>query len=197
MKVLHGVSVKCGDVPLYKKPVVCYEAEVVYLPIGKVASSSIKRSLDGKWDFITKDQLVLQYPGWPRVAIIRDPLERLASAYRYFKGNQSLKSPFPDRTFEEFVRAVYDSPDDITDCHLRSQVALLSHAGEFLPTVLIPMEEIEKVKTHLPITTLRVYNSTRQGSHPLPTPWNEELKKLAQDRYAADLRLRTINDIAG
>ena len=190
MPTMKSVSVNCGDVPLYKSPVVCYDAEVVYLQIGKVASNSIKRSLDGRWDFITKDFLVLEYPDWPRVAVIRDPLERLESAYRYFKGKQSLVSPFPDNSFDQFVRAVYESPDDVTDCHLRSQVALLSHAGEFLPTVLISMEDLPTITQHLPISKLEERNSTTKIPNKIPTHWSEELKQLAQDRYAADLRLR-------
>ena len=146
----------------YKKSLYIPSSDVVFIPIAKAASLSIKSPLlRMEHKYLTKDEVARL--GCKKVAVVRNTYDRLISCYRFFtqkvpKSKYTLNIEFS--TFDEFIREVCSTPDDISNSHFRSQFNTLSHDGCFLPDIVIDMDEIDKVLDHLPITDLQITNST-------------------------------------
>jgi len=174
--------------PIYKKPVLQEKSKKVFMPIGKVASVSIRKSLTEPLVFATKDEVKRLYSSWGIVAVIRNPYDRLVSTYSYFKETPG-KTGLKFRTFEEFIAAAYDSPDDATNCHVRSQLGLLSYDNKLLPNILISYENINSVKDHLPISKLIWEDFTRSKHQPWEEYYTDKLAQMVEERFAGDFEL--------
>ena len=74
-----------------------------------------------------------------KVTVVRNPFERLVSVFEYFTQKKHYDLRIDLSSFNVFLQAVYDMPDEISNCHYRSQVNLLSQDNIFLPDVVIDL----------------------------------------------------------
>lgn len=84
--------------------------------------------------------------------VVRNPLERLASAYRDKIQREEVHTPLKklgftnDMSFFDFVQLACDITDDEADVHIRSQWAMLSYEGQFLPNLFVHLDDINKIR---------------------------------------------------
>lgn len=163
----------------------------IFMPIGKSGSTSVKRSLVREgihFKLITKDEILRYYMDFVKVTVVRNPYERLVSAYSYFtqkRGKEVLNINFTD--FPSFVEAVYNEPDEISNCHFRSQVNLLSQDNIFLPDIVIDLSQIEEIKKYLPIENLEHNPKTKSSHKDYRDYYTYDLIQMVEERYYADL----------
>jgi len=177
-----------GNDEIAKKNILLKANKTIFMPIGKAGSISIKRSLGDNLTLITKDEILRDYMSYSRVAIVRNPFERMVSTYSYFKHNYKYNMEIALKGFDYFIQAVFDTPDEISNLHYRSQVNLLSQDNIFLPTTVIDLHEIDKIKQHLPIPRLHHNESTRSEHGPYQKYYTDNLVDLMNKRFATDLR---------
>lgn|GEM_PF-2434918 len=198
---------------------VCREPKFVYVDIAKSGSTSFK---NGLVRFVTgsddaegahsearrlfsdiSDLPTLKPLTWlieheyPFVSIVRNPYDRLASAYRFM--SRRYPSQIEDRlgldletaTFAEFVRAVSDQNDKASNSHWRSQTAQLAFG-------VIPCAFIGRVEA-MHDDWYRAFAAMGVPQDQVPPPvelnrsegeseWTDELRHLVAARYAADFR---------
>ena len=144
------------------------EHKIKYIKIPKNACSTIINSLG--WS-VVQDRSPHQFDGqfrstdqdtsdWPCLAVIRDPYERLVSAYlnklvlpserEPFAGalldtvwrnqrKQDRPSPGHSITFREFIQFVSAREDDVLDQHWQSQT---HHLGGIEPTIVLNFKNL-------------------------------------------------------
>lgn len=170
------------------------EMGYIFIAIGKNASthllSGIQKTYGGwnnkRWQFLKKEQ-IKHYPKHSTYAVVRNPYTRLSSCFNFMKTSEyPNKNPFVSMgTFEEFVRNVCDTPDDKSDKHFRSQHALLSSEGRFLPSRVWKIElEMDKAKEALGISEYVGYENTTKSENKF-TP---ELQQIVYKRFINDFK---------
>lgn len=175
---------------LYKKPISIPSHKVIFMPIAKSASMSIKTPLlRMEHEYLTKD-MFYAYKDYTKVTVVRNTYERLVDCYKFFtqtvpKSKYTLNLEF--NTFEEFIIAVSNTPDDISNSHFRSQYNTLSHDGEFLPDVVINIDDIFDVLNYLPITDLKVYDNTFTDAGDYREYYTDVLLTLVNIRFKKDI----------
>lgn len=177
-----------GGVDLYKSPILLGGKKIIFMPIGRVASRSIRRSLYQKYEFtlLNKEDLVSKRSDHKIIAVTRNPLERLVSAYRLAIKDNGFYFQFPFATFKEFVQIVVDLPDEISDLHFASQVSLLSHEGLFLPTHTLDISNINNLTTRLEIPEVLYHQKTRTEGIDFRDMYTARLVASVKERYADD-----------
>ena len=172
---------------IYKKPVAIPSHKVIFLPIAKAATITIKTPLTRmEHKYLTKDEVINS--NYKKVTVVRNTYDRLVSCYKFFtdkvpKSKYTLNIDF--NTFEEFINEVCDTPDDVSNSHFRSQFNTLSHDGIFLPDVVINMSNIDEVLDHLPIKKLNHLNRTDTGNY--KRYYTDELISLVNNRFKKDI----------
>jgi len=161
---------------------------VIFMPIGKAGSISIKRSLGEDLKLITKDEILRDYMDCSKIAIVRNPFERMVSVWSYFKNNHKYGMEIALSGFDHFIRSVFNTPDEISNLHYRSQVNLLSQDNIFLPDTVIDLHETDKIKQCLPVRNLIHHQSTRSEHGPYQEYYTDELIDLVHKRFAVDFR---------
>lgn len=170
------------------KKCILFSNNIIFMPIGKAGSLSVRTSCGEGLTYITKDDIIEKYMSHKKVAIVRNPFDRLVSAYSYFSRFKKYKHlGFEFDTFESFVKAVANMPDEISNCHYRSQVNLLSQDNNFLPDVVIDLKRIDDLTKYLPIGKIQHVDQTRTEHKPYQEYYTPELKNLTKKRYTADL----------
>ena len=182
------VAIKTESNDINKRCSLMKEYKTIFMSIPKAASASIKDSLTCGYELVTKDEILRKYMAYKKVTVVRNPFERLVSVFNYFTKKTHYDLKIDLSSFSAFIQAVYDMPDEISNCHYRSQVNLLSQDNIFLPDVVIDFSEIEKVKEYLPIDELSHNNHTRAEHGPCQDYYTPELIDLVNKRYTADLR---------
>lgn len=190
-------AIRVGVNDINKECIVLHREQKIFLPVSKVANTSIKQALiHGRdktdFSFVTKDIVLREYRNLEKVAVVRNPFERLVSCYSYFEQKrpdyfrsrvQSIKySDFPG-----FIEAIYNEPDEIANCHYRSQYNLLSQDGVFLPDIVIGYERIELVKDYLPIQKLHTYDRTTSRHGAYQEYYDDRLIRMVNERFHKDL----------
>jgi len=185
---------------------------LAYLVVPKCASSSIRHALqvlvDGKrgrretlrlpWHKVSSSELLQsKYDDWLTFAAVRNPWDRLASAYanKIIRPGR-LYQPFAraglsyDTTFSEFVRFVCRTPDAQLDHHVRSQFDLLTDWGRWIPRCLLRLESldaqwpiVQRWCSSVQIEDLPRRNATLGKRR----PYTPELAHLVARRYADDV----------
>lgn len=173
---------------VYKKCVLLKQENSIYMPIGKVASASIKNSLTVGYTVVTKDEIIRNYMGFTKIAVTRNPFDRMVSIFCYFDKKRGYDLNIDLSSFENFVKAVYDMPDEVSNLHYRSQINLLSQDGIFLPDVVIDYNDIEMIKRYLPIEKLIWDERTKSDRGNYQDYYTPKLIDLVSRRFAADLR---------
>lgn len=145
--------------------VVVDSLKLAFLCVAKCASTSVKRVvLDGLGEHSVRNDrdtlLGLRYrdsevlwhynQDYFRVAVVRDPWDRLASCYHDRILHDSLTTRAmrkygvrPGMVFSEFVRCIAKIPDEAADPHFRSQAfTYLSYTGKLIPNWLVRFEHL-------------------------------------------------------
>lgn len=138
------------------------QVRLAWIMVPKCASLSIRHALqvliDGKrgreetlplpWNKVSSPRLTgPEYDGWLTFGVVRNPWERLVSAYVDKIENRSpifnsfAKLGFgEDWTFEQFARHACQLSDEQTDHHIQSIWSLLTHQGRLLPKCILRTE---------------------------------------------------------
>ncbi len=160
---------------------ICVDHAFGVVVIPKVASNTVMNAIraSGKhWG----EMCAREFAELPeRVALIREPHERAASAYRMYSltgcgRGHDLSS------FQSFVLGVCKRDDN--DAHVISQMRLCSPKGEFLPTRLIRWDFEELART-LGVAAVPHDNPSR----PLDTEWTTQARDLFDDVFASDIKM--------
>jgi len=171
---LSAVHSQLPSVILNPKPgIISQKHKFIYIPIPKVACSSIKKSLLPIFDLdynlnphqapfptIPNREIIAQKE-YLTFAFVRNPWDRLVSCYRSKIRSASVNYPsmvngvfvgflkkygnrfYADMTFTDFTTEVCRIPDSISDPHFRSQYYSLAPNGELLPNFLGRFENLE------------------------------------------------------
>ena len=96
-------------------------------------AEAIWRSNEDVWDCLT------------RILWLREPLERMYSAYRFFKAQHeagaSVGLEVPTDDYKKFVDYVLKNSNP----HWDSQIKMVTHKGKFIPTVVQKFEDINEL----------------------------------------------------
>jgi len=86
----------------------------------------------------------------PKYAVVRNPFERLVSAYMHLGKNNIPCIFFPSsilvrkpRSFSHFVHSIVRVPEVLADVHFMRQTTLLSYKGVWLPSAVYKLEEFD------------------------------------------------------
>ncbi len=197
----------------WPRTIVVDELRLIYLPIPKVASRSIKVALahriglsfDGHPDRAAWRTLPLplavRRTDYYRFGFVRDPLDRLASCYAQkivlYGRLMKLPSEFwrygdwfrPDMSFDEFVRRVAVIPDHIADMHFRSQHRFLCHRGRSATDFVGRFERLitdwRTLQERFDLPDLSHENPSPRGRS--PALYSKPLAVLAAERYREDV----------
>lgn len=139
-------------------PIVALKSNFIYLPIPKVACSSIKSAIAYFENIPLKnnDPHQTNFPivslqdtyssSLPSFAFVRHPISRLYSCWKdkvrfnLTKEFQRFDSFYSGMPFEAFVKAVMRIPDDMADGHFRSQHLYICHNGFKAATYIAKLE---------------------------------------------------------
>jgi len=180
--------------------------QVALLTAGKCASSPLKNIglLADPKNFrkdVTPQEVEEQYDHYCKIAIWRDPVDRLASCYRdkilrtFYKGFRWMPGIKKNMSFDEFAKAVCTIPDNKADGHFRSQSCFyLRKDGTPLFDLLLSFSEFpdcwsiaQKVIFDLP-DIVRTKKGTRGKYQEGALGYNT--KQLLFKRYEADCQLK-------
>lgn len=159
------------------KPVSYYYLRDKNLIIGttmRAASSSMHTVLEKK-STITQDRVVELRDTAHVVIWLRDPFDRVASAYDIFKKN---------RSFGEFIEHVCA----VRNTHWLPQTTIHSYRGFFLPNKVISFNDLDTTWTALMGSSLPITkNKPRESFGLLSKSLNAHQNKLLLDYYHHDL----------
>jgi hypothetical protein len=95
--------------------IVHYPSKSIFLEIPKCASTSLKNLPDSQFLYVTQTELETTYSDFKVYAIVRNPFERVISAFFELK-HRVTDSKWPDEIYsKEPYRSIFTSDDDITN----------------------------------------------------------------------------------
>lgn len=198
------------------------EYRAIYFPIPKVASSSLKKYISNLIATKRKDRLKIfdrhnefQFLDFPHIkksslkyysdffkfAFVRSPYERLYSCYKNFIGKNHIRRNFeiygsfwPGMTFKEFVYAVSEIPDEISDGHFKSQHQFLIDNGgnlivDFVGNVENLNEDLREICNRTGMPYRRLSEENKRNPRKDKIEYDEETKNLVRKRYKKDIEL--------
>ncbi len=184
-----------------------HERKIILIHIPKNGGTSVEKSLGMTatghriWQRF-RDEFPKEWATYRRIAIVRDPLDRLISCYEYARMDRSYwhaadgggtygKHPDYDvcreRSFQEVVSALLDGRLRLWHDGWRPQYDWI-YDGELLVDDLIPMEHLDSWLSGWGIegdTRLNPSDRPHDQSH----YFTEELARRAMDHFAADVAL--------
>ena len=187
------------------------EHRLLYVRIPKCGNTSIRRSIGGgEGCRFSKSQIVRMPQDWMTFSFVRNPWDRVLSAYRH-KARYESDSPrmndgvyegfldqgIPVRAnmgFAEFCELVCDFPDEKTDKHLRSQTSFLFRDGMPIVRFIGKLENMQDDWTRLMAQVgldaqIDHINRTQSDSdHYSKFFQDSALINLVGDRYSEDIR---------
>jgi hypothetical protein len=203
----------------YPKAIVVPELKVCFVPTPKVANRSMKIAIashlglqwqgdihHAPWQFTPLS--LMRDNDYFRFGFVRNPLDRLLSCYAqkivYYQRELGMypllwrygKTFNKDMSFPEFVEAVCQIPDRISDIHFRSQHSFFYHRKKLMVDFVGHFEQIEKdwaflrEKYGLP----ELPHQNRSSHVDYREAYTPELAAIAAKRYAKDIELFGYSD---
>lgn len=184
---------------------------LLYVRVPKCGNSSIRRSIKGgEKRRMSKSQIVRARKDWTTFSFVRNPWDRVLSAYRHKVTGDSnsprivdgiyqgfLDHGIPvraDMGFAEFCELICDIPDKKTDKHLRSQTSFLfikdTSIVSFIGKVENMNEDWSRLMAQIGINIqIGHINRTQKDSQHYSLFYPDTaLVNLVGDRYAEDIR---------
>lgn len=172
---------------------------VAFVMMPKNGWSSLTHALPGKAVIHkgTGPMRDLVEHGFMVAAIIRDPLDRLLSAWRFFDKTTQGPSRFEGIrvsdgvTFEDFCEQVLTHPLHRLDKHFQPQSLLLSDDQGLVPNRLLRFERLSeewddlREDTTLPLPPLPHRNQTDKSLRPV----TDQVLELVHEKLADDYRV--------
>jgi len=166
------MNVPRDKMPVFGNIIVDDRLRLAYIGIPKAGNTSVKKWLaesfgvalpnEGRinihdrvkypFEYRTNRWLAKHGKSYLVFTVVRSPLERLASAYRDKIQREKVHTPLQKlgftnaMSFGDFIQLACDIPDDEADVHIRSQWAMLSYEGQFLPNLTVHLGEINKIR---------------------------------------------------
>lgn len=176
--------------------------QILFMFPRKCASNTIKQVLEKVSTFDTKHWLTAQDvrqldSNIPRVAVVREPLERLKSGWRHAVVKHEAEflkmeaSGIQKGTsWEDFVVAICATPDAYTNYHMKSQtLELIDMVGGRMPNEIIHVENLNEEWDELCTRygwTWRPLGHLNPSDSNLETPVTKRLESLVCCRYVRD-----------
>lgn len=154
----------------------------LYIPIAKNAHRSVVQAIKTnglEW----KERCWNDLPDLPRLVLLREPMDRLKSAYQMFLTDNTIR---PDISFEFFVsrllsgKPIKSVPPD--DMHLQTQWAAM---GERKPDLAIKWNFSELSK----VLGLTVLPHVGRSIPTVGEPLGPQAQKIFEDYYHKDVEL--------
>ncbi len=183
------------------------ERKVIFFLVAKAANSSIKAVLKKylgkriKPDTLHKDWIrpgpceARQKWDYYKIAIVRNPWERLVSTYA-----QKIIGTGKSRLFEhgcwwgmnfsDFIQVVCSQPD-CTEAHIRDQTLSMMCGGEFVPKWIIDMHQLDRQWPRLQEIIKGLPDLTKRNTskhRPYQEYYTSRLKDMVAKRYAQDIQ---------
>lgn len=197
-----------------------HEWRIVWMLMPKTASSAIRHELAKCLNLPTEnvhaitrfsglstaDVWRLKQDGYYVIGTVRNPVKRLTLCWfdkvvnkPFYKEFETFEDLHPDMSFDEFVKAVAQIPDEDAEPHFRSLAFSLTLEGELLPDLILRQEHLKRdwkrcrseVKRftngaiNLDPLILRNDSSWRQSLMRV----SPETRRLIRQRYAKDFEL--------
>lgn len=172
------------------------ERDYVFMLPRKCASNSFRTMLKKNQDitfhapYLTRRALETKHADLPRIGVVRHPIDRLISCWRFNFWLGMLEPEIPRHsTWTEFLKVILDTPDERSDLHFRSYSCDLVVGGR-APDFMLHVEHVAEEWRALCNTlnwkefSLGALNPTPfKIPSPVVTPW--QLVQLST-RYQAD-----------
>jgi len=166
--------------------------KMIWVAIPKNASKSIVCELKRNDFFIASDcidaiAINVYYPSYYKFTVIRNPYDRLVSAYTHCIVEENIYIP-PNlehvTSFESLVETLYKIPDYDLDMHFISQVTFIWNLNIDKVYNFDNLNELSELPC---INTLPHINSSDRK--PYKEYYTKKLTKLVNKRYKKDLEL--------
>ncbi|GAA0770707.1 hypothetical protein E1180_11695 [Roseibium denhamense] len=156
----------------------------------------------GNVELLTARELKRRYPDIKTVAWVQNPLHRLAYCYeKIIKGAGGLPYYYgerrfsPDMTPEDFVSQVAAISDLEADNLFRSQWTALTHKGQFIPDLVLQVEQYDcALSDFLTATQLDCPPDMPERFSPSDFVSSETLNAFSSDPVSARIAKRYRND---
>lgn len=192
------------------------DLKLAFMCIPKNANSSIKRALceafdiptpknehDPKLFLYTNKQWILAQKDWLKIAVVRNPLDRVVSCYRQkvvhperlhsgFLKYKWIKWKMP---FVEFIKRLCDTQDWLSDQHWRSQTYDLFYKEKPVYNYQVRFENLKEewpvlvkdVENHCGLKLPNKLGTKNKTSDKIPYPkFNKQIENKIYKRYLND-----------
>jgi hypothetical protein len=183
-------------------------AGAVWLLVPKAGNSSIKKALcralgldeypdalHRHWNYLSPSEIVNVDPALPRIAVVRNPYDRLASCWwqKLHRGGASRLPSMGFRRgmmFREFLEVAAAFADDEADQHFRAQAYGMTCDGRFLPNFVARLETLtddwDELRSEFFLDLPDLSRENRSDPPDVQTP---ETRAMIAERWRADFRL--------
>lgn len=152
--------------------------------IPRCASNSLRAAARGMGVVPLEKAPFYLHGGYTLVAMLRNPFERMASAYRFLISRDPLRGYYKPDSWADWVFTQAGLPDSQRDVHARSQFSALHLNGlPLLPRKLVPWD----FHLYRSLTGLQLVR--KNASVFTPVYWDPILKQVFIKGYKNDLSL--------
>jgi len=189
------------------------DKKAIYFVMPKVASGSLGIIFETEMINLKENEL-RKYKDYFKFTFVRNPYKKILSCYLdKIKGKDGFLNGmwidfwkfkgkfYPNMSFKEFVRSVHSIPDYKSDTHFKSQYCFVfDKKGSMIPDFIGKLESFGKDYKKICERIEGGFNEQLIHFHRSASPnlnfddyYDEETKKLVQERYKEDFKLFSYN----